>query len=91
MKNDTEMPDPFVSESQTEIGADAPFAVVHGKALFVADVSEIVHHRQTEELIAPMTNNGTASSDDDLWEMIVKGYMRIAENHRRVTIDNERG
>ena len=68
-----------------------PLDVVDGEALLMADVGEIKQHRHTEELVAPLADDGTAPGDDDLGEVVVKGYSGVAESHRRVAIDNERG
>ena len=76
---------------QTKECADAPFAVVHGEALLIPDVGEVEHHRHANEFIAPLPDDGAATGNDDLREVVVQGDVGIAERHRGVTVDNERG
>ena len=67
--------------SKAEECADAPFSVVQGETLLMADVGEVVNHRDAEELVAPLSDDGTTPSDDDLREVVVKGYAGVAESH----------
>ena len=46
----------------------------------VTDVCEVEYHRYAEELVAPLTNDGSATRDDDLREVVVKGYAVVAES-----------
>ena len=66
---------------QSEEGAEAPLCIMYGKALLVADVGEIVNHRGTEEHVVPVADNSATPGDDDLGEVVVKGYARVAESH----------
>ena len=72
---------PSVSQPQAEEGADTPFDVVQREALFVAVVGEIEYHRHTDELVAPLVNNGTTPSDDNFWEVVMKGNTCVTESH----------
>ena len=47
----------------------------------MADVGEIEYHRHAEELVAPLADDGTTPSDDDLGEVVVKGYAGVTESH----------
>jgi len=58
-----------------------PFDVVQAKTLLVAGVGKIEYHRHTEELVAPLANDGTTPCDYDLGEVVVKGYARVTESH----------
>ena len=82
---------PFTLQAQAEEGAEAPFGVVHLEAFLVADIGEIVHHRHTEELVAYLPQDGSATGDDDFGEMIVKGDTGAAKGQRGFAIDDERG
>ena len=53
---------------------------MHGEALHMANVCEVEHHRNAEELVAPLANDGSATRDDDLREVVVKGYAVVAES-----------
>ncbi len=64
------MPGRFL-QSQPEEGADAPLGVMYGEGLFVSDVGEIEYARDADELVAPLPDDGTASGDDDLGEVVV--------------------
>ena len=68
-----------------------PLDVMDGEALLMTNVGEIEYHRHTDELVVPLVYGGTAPSDDDFGEMVVKGHAGVAESHRRVAIDDERG
>jgi hypothetical protein len=46
----------------------------------VTDVCEVEYHRYAEELVTPLTNDGSATRDDDLREVVVKGYAVVAES-----------
>ena len=76
---------------QAEGGADKPLDVMNAERLLVADVGEIEEHGHADELVAPMVNDGSATGDDDLGEMVVKGHAGVAEGHGGVAIDDERG
>ena len=56
----------------------------------MADVGEIEYHRDAEELVAPLVDDGSAPGDDDLGEVVVKGHLRVAKRHGRVAINDER-
>ena len=78
-------------QSQAEEGADAPFGVVHSEIILIADVGEVIYRRQTDEFVAPLIDNGSATGDDDLWELVVQGHTVVVHRHRRVAIYDERG
>jgi hypothetical protein len=71
----------FHLKPQSEERADAPFDVVQGEARLVTVVGKIEYHRHAKELVAPLSDDSTPTSDDDLGEVIVKGYAIVAESH----------
>ncbi len=78
-------------KSKPEEGADVPFGIMYGEAFLVADVGEIIYHRDTAELVVPLTNYGTAAGDYYLGEVIVEWYAGVTKSHRCVAIDDECG
>ena len=76
---------------QAEEGTDVPLNVMDGELILAADVGKIEHHRRTEELVVPLTDDRTAPCNNNLGEVVVKGYAGVAESHRSVAIDDERG
>ena len=64
---------------------------MQGQAFLIADVREVVHHRQTVEFVASLTNHSSATSDDHLGEVVVQRYAVIAKGHRGLAIDDECG
>ena len=68
-----------------------PLNIVYGETFLVTDVGEIEHHRETQKLVSPMANDGTAPGNDDLGEVVLKGHAGVAESHGGVAIDDERG
>ena len=62
-------------QAQAEEGAEAPFDVVDLEVFPVADIGEVEHHRHAEELVALLAQDGSATGDDDLGEMIVEGVL----------------
>ena len=76
---------------QAEGGADKPLDVMNAERFLVADVGEIEEHGHADELVAPMVNDGSATGNDDLGEVVVKGHAGVAEGHGGVAIDDERG
>ena len=81
----------FQLETQSEKGADSPFLVMQGKTLLMADIGEVVHHRQAVEFVGSLTNYSPTAGDDDLGKVVVQGDAGVAEGHRSMAIDNEGG
>ena len=64
-----------------EEGSDAPLDILNGEVILITDVGEIEYHREAEKFVAPLMNDCTAPSDDDLREMVVERHFGIAESH----------
>ena len=84
-------PSAGLRKPQAEERSYAPFDVVHGKAFLVADVGEIIYHRQPQKFVAPLIYCGSTTGDDNFWEVVFQRNLRVVEGHRRVAIDDERG
>jgi len=78
-------------QAESEEGTDAPLDVMHGEVVLVADVGEIEHHRQSEELVAPLVYHRSTTSDDGFGEVVVQWDTGVAEGHGCVAVDDERG
>ena len=62
---------------------------MYGQVVLMADVGEVERHGQSAELVAPLVDDGPATSDDDLGEVVVQGYVVVAKGHRRLAVDDE--
>ena len=56
----------------------------------VADIGEVEHHRHAEKLVALLAQDGSATGDDDLGEMIVKGDAGAAKGQRGLSCSSWR-
>ena len=63
---------------------------MHGKVLLITDIVEIEHHGHAEELVAHLANDGSATCNNGLGEMVVQRYAGVAQSQRSVAIDDER-
>ena len=61
------------------------------QTLFITYIGEVEHHRHAVERSARLTDDGTASRDDDLGEMVVEWYTGFTETQRRFAIYDEGG
>lgn len=57
----------------------------------MTNVGEIEHHRHADELVAPLVEGGSASSDDDFRKVVAKGHADVIEGHRCLTVNDECG
>ena len=64
---------------------------MYGETLLVANIGVVVYHRQTDELIAPLSNDSATTGDNNLGEVVVQWYAVAVEGHRRVAVGNEGG
>ena len=64
---------------------------MQGKAILMADIGEVVYHRQTVEEVARLTDYSTTAGDDDLGKVVVQWHTGVAEVHRRMAVNDECG
>ena len=64
---------------------------MQGKALYFANICEVVYHRQTIKFVAGLANHSPTACDNDLGKVIVQRYSGIAEGYRCIAVYDECG
>ena len=64
---------------------------MNGEPLLVADVGEVEHHGQPQELVAPLVDGGTPSGDDGFREVVAHRHTLLIEGYGSLAVDDESG